>query len=149
MLPRRILWPTDFIDTDLDALKVAADMARAGEGEMLLLHVADDPAEEVYGEKTREGKDRAAWALWRIVKDEVEGRLRALAEQSLDGGGNFRVLCAFGDPAVRIAETVRDEKIDLVVLAARRERSRLSDLFLGNVAYKVVRTVPCSVLVVK
>lgn len=149
MIPSRILWPTDFFDTDREALAVAGDLARASGGDLLLFHVIGELAEEVYGEKTREGKDRTAWALWKVAKDEAERRLAAVAAEVLPGFRGLRTLASFGDPAARILEVVRDENIDLVVLAARREKSLLKEMLLGSVAYKVVRTVPCSVFIVK
>ena len=55
----------------------------------------------------------------------------------------------FGDPTSRILETIREHSIDLVVLAARREKTLLQEMLLGSVAYKIVRTAPCNVLLVK
>lgn len=145
----RILWPTDFSDSDREALATAGEIARAFGGEIILFHVIGEPAEEIYGEKAREGRDRAAWALWRVAKDEAERRLAALADDILPGFHSTRTLASFGDAATRIVELVPEERIDLVVLSARREKSRLKEMLLGSVAYKVVRTAPCSVLIVK
>jgi universal stress protein A len=149
VLPKKILWPTDFFDADLPALGMAADLARAGGGELLLLHVVGDPAEELYGEKSKEGKDRAAWGLWRVAKEKIETRLRELAATHVKDLQRTRVICAFGDPATRILETVREEQVDALVIAARRDRSLLGEMLLGSLAYKVVRTAPCHVVVVK
>lgn len=149
VIARRILWPTDYFEVDLRSLHVAVDVARASGGELVLMHVVGDTAEEVYGEKTKEGKDRAAWALWKFAQGENEKRLVALAQSELSGFQNVRALVSFGDPATRILEAVREEGIDLIVLAARREKSLLQEMLLGGVAYKIVRTAPCSVLVVK
>ncbi|HUE38203.1 MAG TPA: universal stress protein [Candidatus Binatia bacterium] len=149
MLAKRILWPTDFFDSDREALTVAGQLANSFHAELLVLHAIGDLAEEVYEEKSKEGKDRAAWALWKIGKEKVEKRLDELVEQTLPGFKRYRVLTPFGDPGVRILETVREESVDLIVLAARREKSLLQEMLLGSVAYKVVRTAPCSVLLVK
>jgi nucleotide-binding universal stress UspA family protein len=149
MIPKRILWPTDFFDSDLDALAVAADLARASGGELVLLHVIGDTAEEVYGEKTREGKDRSAWALWKHAKDDSEKRLAEIAAANLPGFKNVRVMASFGDPTTRIADLVGDEGIELVVMSGGRKKSRLKEMLLGSVAYRVVRAAPCSVLIVK
>jgi nucleotide-binding universal stress UspA family protein len=149
MSAKRILWPTDFSPAALEALDAASELSRAFDGELLLLHVIEDPGEEASGEPNREGTDVAGWSLWRIAKERIEEKLRTLAEDRALPAGSFRVLAAFGDPAEKIAETVREEGIDTVVLSARREKAFLAQRLLGTVAYRVVRTVPCDVLIVK
>ena len=149
MTPKRILWPTDFFESDRAALTVAGDLARAWQGEIVVLHVIGDVAEEVYGEKTIEGKDRAAWALWKIGKEKAETRLREIVRETLPGFERCRFITTFGDPTKRILEAIAEQAIHLVVLAARREKSLLQEMLLGSVAYKVVRTAPCNVLLVK
>jgi nucleotide-binding universal stress UspA family protein len=149
MTPKHILWPTDFFESDRGALAVAGDVARAWHGEIVVFHVIGDVAEEVYGEKTVEGKDRAAWALWKIGKEKADARLDEVVRETLPGFDRYRIVTTFGDPTRRILEAVAEQAIDLIVLAARRERSLLQEMLLGSVAYKVVRTAPCNVLLVK
>ena len=43
----------------------------------------------------------------------------------------------------------RSPNRNLVVMAARRDKSLLQEMLLGSVAYKVVRTAPCNVMLVK
>ena len=149
MLAKRILWPTDFFESDREALAVAGELAAVSHAELLVLHVIGDVAEEVYDEKSKEGKDRAAWALWKIGKEKAERRLDDLVRETLPSLKRYEVISTFGDPTARILETIRERSIDLVVLAARREKSLLQEMLLGSVAYKVVRTAPCNVLLVK
>lgn len=149
MKPKRILVPTDFVDGDRGVLEAAASLASPSGGEVLLMHVVGDPAEEVYGEKSMEGKDRAAWALWKVAKEGIEERLKELAAESVPRLERCRVLCAFGDPSTRIIETAASEEVDLVVISGRRRKSLLQGTLLGSVAYKVVRGAPCDVLVVR
>jgi nucleotide-binding universal stress UspA family protein len=145
----RVLWPTDFSDTDHDSLAIAGALARGWGADLIALHVIPDVAEEVYGEKSTEGKDQAAWALWKLSKDKAEGRLREIVAGTLPGFTQFRPLVTFGDPATRIVEVVREERIGLVVISARRDRTLLQEMLLGSVAYKVVRTVSSNVMLVK
>jgi len=144
----RILWPTDFAESDHDALLAARDLAQNWRAEVIALHVIGDVAEEVYGEKTTEGKDRAAWALWKISQGKAEKRLEEIVGGSLRGVA-YRCVSAFGDPATRILESIRDLGVGLVVMAARRDKSLLQEMLLGSVAYKIVRTAPCNVMLVK
>ncbi len=145
----RILWPTDFAASDQDALLAARDLGRNWHAEVIALHVIGDVAEEVYGEKTTEGKDQAAWALWKISQSKAEQRLEELVAPVLRGVTPYKCVTAFGDPATRILEAVRDRLVGLVVMAARRDKSLLEEMLLGSVAYKVVRRAPCNVMLVK
>jgi len=145
----RILWPTDFFESDRDALAAAGQLAKALDAEVIALHVIDDVAEEVYGEKSTEGKDQAAWALWRISKEKAEKRLEEIVAPVLRGIARYRCVAAFGDPASAILESIRTHVVGLVVMAARRDKSLLQEMLLGSVAYKVVRTAPCNVMLVK
>jgi len=149
MAAKRILWPTDFFDSDRDALAVAGELAAVSHAELFVLHVIGDVAEEVYEEKTKEGKDRAAWALWKISKEKAEKRLDDIVQETLPALKRYQLITMFGDPTSRILETIREHGIDLVVLAARREKTLLEEMLLGSVAYKIVRTAPCNVLLVK
>ena len=149
MSVNRVLWPTDFSDTDRESLTVAGTFARSWGADLLALHVIPDVAEEVYGEKSTEGKDRAAWALWKLSKEKAENRLREIIAATLPGFARYRALAAFGDPATRIVDVVREERAGLVVMSARRDRSLLQEMLLGSVAYKVVRTVPSNIMLVK
>ena len=96
MPAKRILWPTDFFDTDRDALAVAGELAAVAHAELFALHVIGDVAEEVYEEKTKEGKDRAAWALWKISKEKAEKRLGMLRGRFRRGAGAARRVPAQG-----------------------------------------------------
>ena len=149
MLAKRILWPTDFFDSDREALAMAGELAAVSHAELFVLHVIGDVAEEVYEEKTKEGKDRAAWALWKISKEKVEKRLDDIVQETLPALKRYHLITMFGDPTSRILETIREHGVDLVVLAARREKTLLQEMLLGSVAYKIVRTAPCNVLLVK
>ena len=149
MAIRRILWPTDFSDTSLEALAMAADEARRHEAELLLFHVVADPGTAVFGPRLREEHETSDWALWKVALDRTVERLDALARERMPAAVPRRSLAGFGDPAERIRETVEKESVDLLVLAARRDRSLLREMLLGGIAYQVVRNAPCSILLVK
>ena len=149
MATKRILCPTDFSDASVLALRAGAEHARQASAELLVLHVITDAGEEIWRDKAKEGRDPSGWALWKVARDEILEKLRRLANQHLGEYPRTRVLASFGDPAEKIAEVVQEEGVELVVLSARRDRTLLQQMLLGSVAYRVVRTVPCNVLLVK
>jgi nucleotide-binding universal stress UspA family protein len=78
---------------------------------------------------------------------EEEERLRQ-SVGSLDLHGiEVAYLVRHGKPAVEIVEAVHAESCDLLVIGSAKRRG-LSRLLHGNTAEKVVRLVPCSLLVV-
>lgn len=150
MKPRRILWPTDLSEADFEALEVACELAGPSPTELLLVHVVEDPARELYGDDASEGRDRSAWAFWKVARQEAEDRFRLhLQDRVRLPASRVRHLALLGDPADRIIEVARTEGVALVVLAGRPRQSRVFGEQLGSVAYRLVRELPCDVLVIK
>lgn len=50
---KKILCPVDFSRDSLTALDYAADFARQNEGQLILLHVVDNPLADQYGPRGR------------------------------------------------------------------------------------------------
>jgi nucleotide-binding universal stress UspA family protein len=140
---RRILVPHDFSAPATRALAVAAQLARAHRGRLLVLHVVgpfhpatalptEAPAwvpepELIEGERRR---------LERIVSDTVGRR----------GGPPAECRIVIGDPFRRIADATRG--VDSIVMATAG-RTGLSHLLIGSVAEKVVRHARVPVLTVR
>lgn len=77
--------------------------------------------------------------------EHTHSHLESLMErQHIDGPG-CRLVFPSGPPAEAIAETCRQEQIDLLILGALPSRS-LKDQLLGTVAQHTLRKVSCSVL---
>ena len=77
--------------------------------------------------------------------EHTHSHLESLMErQHIDGPG-CRLVFPSGPPAEAIAETCRQEQIDLLIMGALPSRS-LKDQLLGTVAQHTLRKVPCSVL---
>jgi len=134
-----ILCPTDFSPTAAHAFEYAADLARAYDARLVVLH-AFFPA--VLGEQTTA-----------YMPDEVRTH-RAAARQQLDG-------LRPADPAVRVEWLLREApdvqaildaaaelKADLIVMGTHG-RTGFRRLVLGSVTEEVLRKAPCPVLTVK
>src|SRR5262245_13239545 len=116
---RRILAPTDFSDTSMRALPMAAEMATHFGAELLLLHVVpmdtatpwDIPPYAEFGLAAVPVRDYEG-----EVRKEVEHRLTQLAIKEA-AGVPARVLVGRGDAAGEIHRLAAQEKADLIVLA--------------------------------
>ena len=52
-------------------------------------------------------------------------------------------------PVSYIKEMVKKEQVDLVIIGSKGLHSLLEDILLGNVAEKVLRHVPCDILIIR
>ncbi len=140
---RRILVPHDFSAHATHALSLAADLAAANHGKLVVLH-AIQPFYPAAGIPPAEG------IAWIPPVDLVAGerrRLEKLVKRTL-GRRKVRaqVRVELGDPHHRIVEVARG--VDLIVMPTQG-RTGLSHLLIGSVAEKVVRHSPVPVLTLR
>jgi len=130
---RRILVPHDFSAHAGRALAVAANLARAHGGRLVVLN-AIPPYQPVMGVP-----GEMIWIPPPPPPIEAEqGRLENLVARTVRGRGAPRVTCrvVVGDPFQSIMDAARDA--DSIVMATVG-RTGLSRLLIGSVAEKVVR----------
>jgi nucleotide-binding universal stress UspA family protein len=155
---KRILCPIDMSEFSLEALKLGAKIADISGASMSLLHVIDNPFDELYMKSITQA-DPALFELYqkqphrrsRIVAalvDHAEVMLKQFCHESIKQIPRVRYTVRTGDPFENIIDVAEDHRIDLIVLATHG-RTGLRRLLIGNVAEKVVRHAPCPVLTVK
>jgi nucleotide-binding universal stress UspA family protein len=145
---RRILVPHDFSTHATRALRLAATLARANRGRLLVLHVIT-PFHPV----TALPQEGVGWLpdIDLIPTDLVASErrhLETLVARTIKGRGAPPVKCRveIGDPFHRIAEAARG--VDTIVMATEG-RTGLSHLLIGSVAEKIVRHARVPVLTVR
>jgi nucleotide-binding universal stress UspA family protein len=155
---KRILCPVDLSSFSLEALKLGVKMAQGAGASLYILHVIDNPYDELYMKSITQ-TDPALLELYkreplrrsRIVKATVEHAevsLKYFCHDAVQSLPKVRYLVLSGNPFEKILEATEDHRIDLIVLATHG-RTGLKRLLIGNVAEKVVRHAPCPVLTVK
>src|SRR5574342_9982 len=154
---KRILCPVDLSGFSLEALKLAVKIARASKSALYLLHVIDNPYDDLYMSSIT----RADPALLEVYQNEPLQRARVLAATErhseillkqfshdwVRGVPNVRYLIESGDPFEAIVDAAEERRADLIVLATHG-RTGIRRLIIGTVAEKVVRHAPCPVLIV-
>jgi nucleotide-binding universal stress UspA family protein len=139
-----ILVPVDFSASSRAALWRAGELAGALGATIDILHVIDLPkphhmAAEGYVPLPVEYRDE--------MRRLAEQRLADwLASSSLAAVGRREL--AEGKPAAEIVSYARDRSIDLIVMGTHG-RGAISQMLLGSVADKVIRTAPCPVLTIR
>ena len=155
---KRILCPIDLSSSSREALKLAVQIAENSPSSLYLLHVIDNPFDELYMSSLTEA-DPALIEMYstepakrnRLMKATVAHSqilLKQFCHPWVESLPKVRYLIDTGNPFDRIVGAAEDHRIDLVVLATHG-RTGVRRLLIGNVAEKVVRHAPCPVLTVK
>jgi universal stress protein A len=139
---RRILVPHDFSAHATRALELAADVARAHRGRLLVLHVITP-----YQPPSRSSDGSMTLIPEELIAGERR-HLEALVARTLRGRKAPPVECraVLGDPFHCITAAAREA--DSIVMATAG-RTGLPHLLIGSVAEKVVRHAPVPVLTLR
>ncbi|MBI1727827.1 MAG: chaperonin GroEL [Candidatus Rokubacteria bacterium] len=140
----KILHPTDFSESAVNAEAKAVELARALGGEVILLHVAGQPM--LYGESVIGMADVVEF--YRGQRTWAEQRLGERAAAIRATGVAARVVVDEGVPASEILRRAEAEKADMIVMGTEG-RTGLNRVLVGSVAERVVRLAACPVLTVR
>ena len=155
---KRILCPVDLSNFSLEAVKLAVKVAESSSATLYLLHVIDNPFDELYMSSLTEADPaliemyqnepaKRAKVLRRTV-EHSEVLLKQFCHPWVEDLPKVRYLVASGNPFEQILDAAEGQRIDLIVLATHG-RTGVKRLVIGNVAEKVVRHAHCPVLTVK
>ena len=140
---RRIMVATDGSEGADRAVDLAAELAKAFGGELLIVTVGGNlSGEEMRQLEHAEGNIGEALDM---LSNQILTAAKTRAERlGIDG---IRLRSAWGDPAQSIIETAARESTDTLVVG-RRGRGRLAGLLLGSVSQKIASLAPCTVVIV-
>jgi nucleotide-binding universal stress UspA family protein len=141
----KILYPTDFSDVALKALKYIKKLQDSGAREVVVLHVIDvrgsDAVHRLLGEDEFE-------MLEKKKIEETEERLNEVVKELTSAGLKVRSRVETGIPVREILRVEAEEDVSVVVIGSHGW-SNLQEIFLGSVSEKVVRKSKKPVFVVK
>lgn len=140
--PKRILVPTDFSRSSTCALDYAAGLARGFRAEIVVLNVV--PTHYPVGDY-----DLGAYSLLAADSKKIGAkRLAALVRTHAAKDVTLRAVLRAGRPATEIADAVKAENCDLIVISTHG-RTGWNRVLLGSTAEEVVRHASCPVLVIR
>ena len=155
---KRMLCPVDMSSFSLEALRLAVKMAGASDATLDVLHVIEDPLDDLYMSaltqidpaliETYKSEPKRRAKFRRTTEEHAEVVLKQFCRDHVQRLSRVRYHVRSGDPLERILEVAEDCMSDLIVLATHG-RTGVKRLLIGNVAEKVVRHAPCPVLTVK
>jgi universal stress protein A len=137
--PQKIVCPTDFSEGSYRALAEAGELALHFGAEIYLVYVL-----ELLPPTTEPGLPLPQEEL----HDEVEQRLRKMAEPLTAKGVRTRTAIGDGDAALEIVRMAQELGADLIVIATHGNTG-WRHLAFGSVTEKVVRLATCPVLTIR
>jgi nucleotide-binding universal stress UspA family protein len=142
----RILYPTDFSDLALVALRHARELVDTFDAELHCLHVVDD----AYQYWSAMGPESVPVGPAPETMLELgRKRMEKLRAEHLTGLKREPVThVTMGRPFADIIGYARENQIDLIVMATHG-RGAITHVLLGSTTEKVVRKAPCAVLTVR
>lgn len=177
MLFKRILLPYDESKPSKDALEKGMDLAKVNDrAKLFVLHVVPQvPIPPLFNRSIRikNGEPMTTVDYFREIHQELRAKakekLEHVEEKCESDGVNTEVHISSGNPACKIVEFAKDEKIDLIIMGSRfaeesttpndaggRSRSRGKRFVrkvllrnLGSVSRSVAERAPCPILLLR
>jgi nucleotide-binding universal stress UspA family protein len=140
VIPKRILCATDFSDFSNHAIPYGIALAKEFKARLFLCHVIDLSSAAIYGEAVLALEEQQK-RMTKYAEDEMTA---LMSKESID----WEPLIAVGNAAHEISRLAGEKQIDITV-AASHGRAGLKRLILGSVAERLMRTLPCPLLVVR
>ena len=152
MLYKKILVPHAGTTAGDNALAHAVHIASLSSSEILLLHVIEDfPHVPVFtlhtaqAQKVKKEIRKVTEDMKSLMTKEMSNRVQMCKKNGIKSHLKVEV----GLPAEEILRVIKNQKIDLVVMAKRRKLKGIKSLLtLGSVSRKIVENTSCPVLMI-
>ena len=140
---KKILVPTDASEYSRRALKMALELARSVQAEVVLLHVSYTP-QAYWGYTISYGIT--------VTQDQLDENGELALEATLTGIDSEQVVIhkkvESGHPVTIILEQIKKENIDLVIMGSHGYGA-IAGSVLGSVSQRVLQRASCPVLIIK
>ena len=146
---KKILVPTDFSDQAKYALKLAVEIAKKADAELILLHVVEIPGQTQFntmGEATNVDGMEGVYVMKMIELGKK--KLAKLKGDDLLEDVNLKTELKAGNTYYNISSIVNEYDPDLIVMGTSGS-SGVDEILIGSNAEKVVRNAKCPVLTLK
>ena len=152
----KLLVPVDGSNASIGAVKKALELSKKYNFSIKLISVvAEKNSEYRRHENAWKGVDGSVIAESEELEKQLEKKIKENAERLLNAiiskldfnGIRVESDVLLGEPYVKILETAKNDKIDMIVMS-NRGFSKIKRFFVGSVTQKVIAEAPCPVLVV-
>lgn len=146
---KKILVPTDFSKPAQWALEVATKVAKKAKGQIVLLHIVEQPTSESFNAEGQiavgEGWENKLFTLKLIEKNRRQ--LEEAARTAEEAGVLVTCKLMLGNPFHGMKSVIAEHDVDLVVMGTSG-RSKFEEMIVGSNTERVVRYAKCPVLTV-
>ena len=152
----KLLVPVDGSNASIGAVKKALELSKKYNFSIKLISVvAEKNSEYRRHENAWKGVDGSIIAESEELEKQLEKKIKENAERLLNAiiskldfnGIRVESDVLLGEPYVKILETAKNDKIDMIVMS-NRGFSKIKRFFVGSVTQRVIAEAPCPVLVV-
>lgn len=141
---KRILAVSSMIQSSRKAIQHGVSLARKYEAKLYVIHC-------IYNPFALKGWSMGTLSLekeYESILSKAKRKLSELVDSEKERGMSISELVREGEPTEEILKTVKDEKIDLLIMLAHEE-GHLEDLLFNRSNDELVRKMPCSIMLVK
>ncbi len=146
MLPKNILFCTDFSENSLEARQTAIDFARAFGATLWIIHVVN--SSQIGYPSLEEKTPIDIKTMMEDIRESVDRSLELVAEECRKQIQAAEVVSRIGIPAREIVDHAEQNGMDLIVMGTHGWTG-FKKLILGSTAENVVRVSTVPVLTVK
>ena len=152
MLPKKVLFCTDFSENSEAARQLAVAYATAFGAQLLIVHVIDSNSFPHYVDWVGE-EHNADWAedalkqMLKRTKESANVHLESLARECGKGVGQVKTHCRIGLPPNEIVALADEQAADLIVVGTHG-RTGVKHLVMGSVSRSVLKMAHRPVLTV-
>jgi nucleotide-binding universal stress UspA family protein len=143
---RSIVVGTDGSETATQAVRQAADLARAVGAKLQLVSAYEPVSEQRLKQERRQTPEDLQWAI--SPREDVEATLESAATLARQDGVEVEVFPRQGDPADAILDVAEEQQADLIIVG-NKGMTGAKRFLLGSVPNKVSHHAPCSVLIIR
>jgi nucleotide-binding universal stress UspA family protein len=143
---RSIVVGTDGSETATQAVREAADLARAVGAKIQLVSAYEPVSEQRLKQERSQAPEDLQWAI--SPREDVEATLESAATLARTDGVEVEVFPRQGDPADAILDVAEEQHADLIIVG-NKGMTGAKRFLLGSVPNKVSHHAPCSVLIIR
>ena len=137
---------TDGSETAGEAVRQAAELAKAVSGRVLLVSAFEPVGNQRLREERQQVPEDMSWMV--NEREDVNATLRDAEEQIKEQGVNVQTFARQGDPADAILDVAEEQNADLIIVG-NKGMSGAKRFLLGSVPNKVSHHAPCSVMIIR
>ena len=141
---KRILVVSRMIQSSRKVIQVGVSLAQKYGAELYIIHSIYNP----FGLRGWSVGTLSLAEEYENILQDARRKLSELVKSEQKKGVTIKELIREGEPTEEILKTIKQEKIDLLLMLAHKE-GRLEDLFFNRSNDELVRKIPCSIMLVK